>query len=168
MRTSRPPTTRCRPPSCQRLARSTPNARKRSVVNAKSNGPGTARNAMPGPYWPLVRRPQPGLERADQRLQIGVERLELRMCGHLLLHLRVDRLKPLQGPVREVGAALRCAGRARPAALLEALRDLGDAGLSPVSPVAAAGEGGRDGGEGDEGESNCDESLHALNDPPAT
>ena len=50
IRTSRPPTARCSPPSCQTFARSTPNARKRSVVSAKSNGPGTARNAMPGPY----------------------------------------------------------------------------------------------------------------------
>jgi hypothetical protein len=28
---------------------SIPNARKRSVVSAKSKGPGTARSAMPGP-----------------------------------------------------------------------------------------------------------------------
>ena len=49
IRNSRPLTTRCSPPSCQTFARSTPKTRKRSVESAKSNGPGTARNAMPGP-----------------------------------------------------------------------------------------------------------------------
>ena len=37
------------PQSPETFARSTPNTRKRSVESAKSNGPGTARNAMPGP-----------------------------------------------------------------------------------------------------------------------
>src|SRR4051794_29274058 len=55
MRTSRPVTTRWRPPSCHTLARSTPNTRKRSVESAKSNGPGTARNATPGPYRRVLR-----------------------------------------------------------------------------------------------------------------
>ena len=61
-RRRRPPPPRCAPrarrrrdgarPRARAFTRSTPNARKRSVVSAKSNGSGTARNAMPRRYWP--------------------------------------------------------------------------------------------------------------------
>ena len=44
IRTSRPPTTRCSPPSCQRFATSGPNARNRSVETSKSYGCGIARS----------------------------------------------------------------------------------------------------------------------------
>src|SRR3954447_19397755 len=46
MRTSRPPTTRCKPPSCQTFARSTPQYVKRSSERSKSYGCGTAITPM--------------------------------------------------------------------------------------------------------------------------
>ena len=49
-RTSRPAMTRCRPPSCQRFARSAPYERNRSVDATKSYGCGRARRAMPRSY----------------------------------------------------------------------------------------------------------------------
>src|SRR3954451_20463727 len=46
MRTSRPATTRCKPPSCQTFARSTPQYVKRSSERSKSYGCGTAITPM--------------------------------------------------------------------------------------------------------------------------
>src|SRR5207245_5901369 len=46
IRTSRPPTTRCSPPSCQRFARSGPKRRKRSVEKGKSYGSGIGRTGI--------------------------------------------------------------------------------------------------------------------------
>jgi len=84
------------------------------------------------------------------------------MTSHPLLHLRIDRLETVKGLVREVDAALRSAGRARAAALLKALRDLGDAGVPSLCAGAVAREGGRDGGEREKDERRCGEHLHGF------
>ena len=76
IRTSRPPTTRCRPPSCQRFARSGPNARKRSVESSKSYGCGRRRRATRPRAYPRGAWP-PGYEvggAVGDRLRRDVDR----------------------------------------------------------------------------------------------
>ena len=142
IRTSRPPTTRCSPPSCQRFARSSPKARKRSVVSAKSNGCGTGRNATPrtlamghrrsgGPSLLGGLAVASGLLRqlveARRRLvERGVARARGGRAGraarsvepalHLLrkrLHPRVDLLEPRDPLVGVRARVLRRGGRRR-------------------------------------------------------
>ena len=78
IRTSRPSTTRCSPPSCQRLARSGPNARNRSVENAKSYGAGIASSGTRQP-----RRTRNGMTRDTAVAPSGVRTIATRKTRSL-------------------------------------------------------------------------------------
>ena len=86
IRTSRPSTTRCSPPSCQRLARSTPNTRKRSVESAKSYGSGKRSSNVVERLERLVvgRRLRAGSPRATRGRRRGRRRARRsgRRCRH--------------------------------------------------------------------------------------
>src|SRR5262249_5662310 len=82
----------------------------------------------------LPRCSEPVLEAPDVLLELLVAGGQLRVATERLLNLRVDRLEPFDGPLRDVDALLWRTGRSRAAAIEERI----DALLQLLDPVAVA------------------------------
>ena len=127
IRTSRPPTTRWRPPSCQRFARSAPKARKRSVESSKSYGSGKRSSNVVEGLERLVGHPEPvqvGGEQVTREDTVGGKRgapvgdavadVDERTAPPAASDACTCRRTPGTSPRRgNAGASRRAAGRRR-------------------------------------------------------